>query len=105
VIIDNTVLSLERPASPPMRGRSRERTPHRRRHRQARSEPRARTAHSESPLPRHRCKSPDVGDSASNNRHPSPSPPKVCANHEHMVDLSETQPPPAAPSSSEPAPP
>jgi hypothetical protein len=89
VIIDNTVLSLEHPASetpchpaetprqPPMRGRSRERTPHRKRHRQARSEPRARTTHSESPLPRHRCKSPDVGDSASNNRHPSPSPPKV----------------------------
>ena len=119
--IDSTLLRLQRPAPEtprqqvmdanparpgrnvlpaeaarrPGRGRSRERTPHRRHHRQARSE---------SPQPRHRCKSPDLEGSASHNRHPSPSAPKVRADHEHIQDLTEMQPPPVAPSSNEPAP-
>jgi hypothetical protein len=95
----------EAPRHSLLRGRSRERTPHRRHHRQACSEPRSRMARPESAPPRLRCKSPDRGGSVSNNRHPSPSPPKVRANHVCMDDSSETRPPPAASSNNEPAPP
>lgn len=109
VRLTGAVRPTQAPRRPPMRGRSRERTPHRRRHRLARSEPRPRTARSESPQPRLRCKSPDLGGSVSNNRHPSPSPPKVRAIHVYTerrppsMDSSETWPPPSAPSHREPA--
>ncbi|XP_066365462.1 uncharacterized protein [Miscanthus floridulus] len=69
------------------RGRSRERTPHQRPHRHARSEPRTTTPRSKSPSPRLRYKSPDFNGGNGNNHHLSPSPPKVRANHSQCNDL------------------
>lgn len=69
-----------------------------------RSEPRPRTTRLESPSPCLRCKLPDFGDSASNNHHPSPNPPKVRANQVQLGDMSENRPPSAASSDCEQAP-